>query len=60
MNCLLPWRPRLKLRIRENALRLEVSERALRVGEGGESSGRGKSWTGIFQKLKSLNSGALL
>jgi hypothetical protein len=38
---------RLKLRIRANVL--DVSDRALSAGEGGEKSGSGKSDTGAFQ-----------
>ena len=37
---------RLKLRMREN---VDVSDRALRAGEGGDRSGRGKSSIGGFQ-----------
>jgi len=46
-ECLEPTR--LKFRIRARALLLDVSERALRAGEGGVKSGRVKSCTGTFQ-----------
>jgi hypothetical protein len=52
--------PRLKFLRRASVLWLEVSDRALRAGEGGERSGRGMSDTGVFQKLKSVYSGAHL
>ena len=51
-------RPKLKLRIREKVL--DVSDLALSVGDGGVSSGREMSGIGGFQKLKSVNSGALV
>ena len=40
---------RLKFLSRAKALWFEVSERALRAGEGGDKSGRGKSCIGVFQ-----------
>lgn len=62
MLCLLDMlvvRPlRLKCRSLARVLWLEVSERALRAGEGGAKSGSGISGMGIFQKLRSVKSGA--